>query len=171
MNHTNDRHSTQRSRPLAVNRTYLRCIRRPRSCSKVPVHEQRACEHASVVSAALASTCACASPAWCMTGGMWLPCAPMSAMRCADTMQKQQQLSHDMVSSQPLTCTGLVVLAHLGSTCGTPPARARRAIKVRVEESRGRKCRARDFPSGAAAAARWRTCGVPQDRSRPFCYI
>ena len=60
-------------------------------------------------------------------------------MMCVDTMQKQQQLCDEMLSSQPLTCTRRVVLAHLGPTCGTPPARARRAIEVRLEENQSGK--------------------------------
>ena len=44
--------------------------------------------------------------------GVAAPSAPVPAMRCADTMQKQQQLSCSVASSQPLTCTRRVVLAH-----------------------------------------------------------
>ena len=65
----------------------------------------------------------------------------------------QQQLSDDMESSQPLTCARLVVLALRGLTCGTPPARARRAIEVRVEKEQRRDRGRCSFSSGAAAAA------------------
>ena len=101
-----------------------------------------------------------------ISGAQWLPSAPMPALRCTDTGQQQRMFSESVVSSHPLVLRQARPSRALVLTCGTPPARARAAIEVRVEESRGRKCRARDFSSSAAAAARWRACGVPQDRSR-----
>ena len=62
---------------------------------------------------------------------------------------------------QPLTCASLDVLALRCLTCGTPPARARRAIEVRLGQLEVREGRASNSRIGAAPRARWRAGHVP----------
>ena len=137
--HTQRRHgqaqTTQQNateRPLVARRAWMRYQRRTQGCSKAPVHDKRRGRTWSVAARARRSKCVSARAAWCMRGAGWLPSTPRTAMKCADTGQQQRMLSESVVSSHPLDLHQARPSCDAALTCGTPPARARRAFKVKV---------------------------------------